>query len=247
MSGSPALDNYLQKWRRRWPEWQLAELFVPQGQRELAVTWFALLQEFDDAFNISGDPLPADAKLRWWREELHAWEGQRSRHPLGRRLGEITAAWSGLAQSLEDLPHTRDRDHDIDAARVGLQRYARAIAAIEAVLFPDTESRNDIAEGIVMQTLAVRCMSLVAPMTSVDSSNGSGSEEDRMSSVSMQKDRAGKLLRHWSEHAGTLPRRIRSVLVWQRLGRFAAGERRYAHGSLSMLWRIWNMARRRDQ
>ena len=42
--------------------------FVAEPQRELAVAWFALLQEFDDMLNTSGDPLPADAKLAWWGE-----------------------------------------------------------------------------------------------------------------------------------------------------------------------------------
>src|SRR5687768_15564035 len=62
MSDSTALDSFLDKWRARWPEWQMAEVFVPPARRAIAVAWFALLQEFEDAMNIAGDPMPADAK-----------------------------------------------------------------------------------------------------------------------------------------------------------------------------------------
>ena len=70
MTDSTALDSFLDKWRTRWPEWRVVEVFVPAGQRPLAVAWFALLQEFTDAMNIAGDPLPADAKLAWWGGDL---------------------------------------------------------------------------------------------------------------------------------------------------------------------------------
>ena len=63
MTTSSALDSFLDKWRTRWPEWSVAEPFVPEAQRTLVVAWFTLLQEFDDILNTSGDPMPADAKL----------------------------------------------------------------------------------------------------------------------------------------------------------------------------------------
>ena len=65
MTTSTALDSFLDKWRTRWPEWQVAEPFIAESQRTLVVAWFALLQEFDDILNIPGDPMPADAKLAW--------------------------------------------------------------------------------------------------------------------------------------------------------------------------------------
>ena len=59
MSDSAALVSFLEKWHARWPEWSVAEIFVAPARRDIAVAWFALLQEFDDVLNISGDPLPA--------------------------------------------------------------------------------------------------------------------------------------------------------------------------------------------
>ncbi|MGX9080248.1 hypothetical protein ACWTQY_30775, partial [Klebsiella pneumoniae] len=51
---STALDSFLDKWRSRWPEWSVAAPFVAEPQRDIAVAWFALLQEFDDMLNTSG-------------------------------------------------------------------------------------------------------------------------------------------------------------------------------------------------
>jgi len=104
---STALDSFLDKWRSRWPEWSVAAPFVAESQRELAVAWFALLQEFDDMLNTSGDPLPADAKLAWWGEELRSWAVHRSRHPLGRLLEPVRAPWAQLAEALPDLVEAR--------------------------------------------------------------------------------------------------------------------------------------------
>ena len=54
MSDSAALDSFLDKWRARWPEWSVGEIFVVPERRDIAVAWFALLQEFDD---VPGDAL----------------------------------------------------------------------------------------------------------------------------------------------------------------------------------------------
>ena len=100
---SSALDSFLDKWRERWPEWSFVERFVAEAERARTVAWFALLQEFDDMLNTSGDPTPADAKLAWWGEELRSWAEQRSRHPLGRLLEPRPAPWAELAHALPTL------------------------------------------------------------------------------------------------------------------------------------------------
>ena len=33
MSDQAALEAFLDKWRARWPEWRVAEVFVPASQR----------------------------------------------------------------------------------------------------------------------------------------------------------------------------------------------------------------------
>lgn len=134
-----ALDSFLEKWRARWPEWQVAESFVPAHQRELAAAWFSLLQEFEDAMNVEGETLPADAKLAWWGEELRDWARQRSRHPLGRVLQPNAAPWFELGEALPTLQRLRE----VGDAQTA-QPLAQAIAAIEATLFAADAAENSV-------------------------------------------------------------------------------------------------------
>ena len=59
MTTPTALDSFIDKWRSRWPEWSVAEVFMAPDRRERSLAWFALLQEFEDILNVAGDPLPA--------------------------------------------------------------------------------------------------------------------------------------------------------------------------------------------
>lgn len=155
MTTSSALDSFLDKWRTRWPEWSVAEPFVPEAQRNLTVAWFTLLQEFDDILNTAGDPMPADAKLAWWGEELRSWAAQRSRHPLGRLLEPVRAPWAQLADTLPDLIEARAAAPEPTHALRALQAYAAAVAAVEAVMF-DTPVRGEVTRPVLLQTLAQR-------------------------------------------------------------------------------------------
>lgn len=152
MSDSAALDSFLDKWRARWPEWSVAEIFVSPERRDIAQAWFALLQEFDDVLNVSGDPLPADAKLAWWGEELRGWSAQRSRHPLGRRLEPVRAPWASLADALPVLAAARETPAGRDEAVAALAAYGAAVSAVEADVF----GRAPDSETVVAQVLAAR-------------------------------------------------------------------------------------------
>lgn len=154
MSQSSALDSFLDKWRSRWPEWSVAEPFIPEPQRRLAAAWFALLQEWEDIMNIAGDPLPADAKLAWWQQELNDWSNQRSRHPLGRVLEPVRAPWAQLAQTLPAMQAARAQPDDLAQAMGRLQAFAEAVVAVEAVVFARTRSSD--ATAVVVQWLDAR-------------------------------------------------------------------------------------------
>ena len=134
MTTPTALDSFIDKWRSRWPEWSVAEVFMAPDRRERSLAWFALLQEFEDILNVAGDPLPADAKLGWWASELRDWQGQRSRHPLGRLLEPLPAPWALLADALPSLVAARERPRDGDAALAALTAYTGAVAEVEAVV-----------------------------------------------------------------------------------------------------------------
>ena len=220
MTDTPAYASFLDKWRERWPEWPVAEPFVPPAQRELAVAWFALLQEFEDAMNISGDPVPADAKLGWWGEELRDWARRRSRHPLGRLLEPKGAPWAALAEALPSVPTLREPWPDLDAALARVQPWARAVAAVEAALFG---GRSDASgeRAIGLQWLATRA-----------SADGQGVDLAALLAAWPMRPRASLPRRLWAAQA-----RAR-VRAWLKSG----GEPRPV-SRLRLLWQAWNAAR----
>ena len=239
MSDSTALDNFLDKWRTRWPEWQMAEVFVPPPRRAVAVAWFALLQEFEDAMNIAGDPTPADAKLAWWGEELRDWARQRSRHPLGRMLEPQPAPWTVLAEALPQLILARDRPADAAAAFAGLQNYGQAVAEVEATLF--TASASDaLAQVIAVQTLASRLADAGGAALPLREGRVAATNDPKTQS----RQWAEVLLQRWPERQGGRERRILSALARGRLRRFAqAGEAAPMPSPAVLLFNAWRAAR----
>jgi len=224
---SSALDSFLDKWRERWPEWAFVERFVDEADRARSVAWFALLQEFDDMLNASGDTTPQDAKLAWWGEELRSWDSQRSRHPLGRLLEPVRAPWSQLADALPDLIPARERPADAAQARSMLARYAAAVAAVEAAMF-NSKASPAAADAFATQTLALRVQEQAAAVPQAFANE-------------MEWDKA--LQASWpSRVAGPRPRRIYAVLARGRQqARIRGGE--YQPSPAGLLWRSWWAAR----
>jgi phytoene/squalene synthetase len=236
MSDSTALDSFLEKWRARWPEWSVAEIFVPVERRGRAVAWFALLQEFEDALNIDGDPLPADAKLAWWSEELRGWANQRSRHPLGRTLEPVRAPWARLADTLPGLPAVRAQAEDAEAAFAALAAHADAVAAVEAVVL----GRAVPAQALAAQVLAGRLTHVGPAAAPVAVARQAGRGEHAA-------------LRHWGRllqqrwggpRQGARERRILGAYAQARLARFIkAGEPAALPSHAALLFTGWRAAR----
>ena len=237
MTDSTALDSFLEKWRIRWPEWRVVEIFVPEAQRRLVVAWFSLLQEFTDAMNIAGDPLPADAKLAWWGEELRDWQQQRSRHPLGRVLEPHRAPWFELAEALPVLQRLRERPRDAADVQEIAKPLATAIAAVEAVLFGARPSL-DWVQAIQAQLLSARL------------ENAGQSALPLQLPANVEASQAGwanHLLQQWPAlKEGANARRLWSALARARLQRFTTAEAGVAPLSpAAALWRGWRAARAR--
>ncbi|KAB7764891.1 phytoene synthase [Xanthomonas maliensis] len=225
MSHSSALDSFLDKWRSRWPEWAVAEPFVPSSQRPLAVAWFALLQEWEDIMNIAGDPLPADAKLAWWQQELRDWSGQRSRHPLGRVLEPVRAPWAALAETLPAVQAARSTPATLAQALQTLQPFAEAVIAVEAVLF----ERRAPGEARVVAVQWLDARQRAAGEAAAPAGIGSA-------------DWRQQLLRAWpGKPALARPHRVWSRLARLRLRRELAGKPAYAP-PLQQLWHSWRAA-----
>lgn len=156
MGDHEAIGSFIDKWRARWPEWAVAEVFVPREQRESTLAWMALLQEVTDAAWGGSDPRPGEAKLGWWAEELMGWSRGIRRHPLGQVLQKYPVAWGQLASSLPSLRDSRERPVDMEDAFARVQGFAEAVATIEQALFgggkPD--AGGIVASNLLQQRLA---------------------------------------------------------------------------------------------
>ncbi|HEY5971338.1 MAG TPA: phytoene/squalene synthase family protein [Pseudoxanthomonas sp.] len=238
MTDSTALDGFLDKWRKRWPEWAVVEVFVPASQRRLAVAWFALQQEFVDAMNIAGDPLPGDAKLAWWGEELRDWSRQRSRHPLGRVLEPQRAPWGVLADALPVVALMREQPVNAETAFTTSRALASAIIEVESALFGHPPDEAQV-QAVGAQLLAARLEeagTAAVPATAPDCQSGP-----------LESAWTTELLQRWPERIdGAVPCRLWSALARSRLQRFrAAGEGIAPLSPARALWLGWRAARRR--
>ena len=135
MSDREALQGFTEKWLAQWPEWPVAEVFVPAEHRELARAWFSLRDELTEAAWGGDDPRPGEAKLGWWAEELDGWSRGARRHPLGLALQPLPAPWTNLAECLPALRASRERPRDLDDALFSLEPYAEAVAGVSQRLF----------------------------------------------------------------------------------------------------------------
>lgn len=111
--------SFVDKWRARWPEWELGMVFVPAAQKPRAEAWLSLLQELGDAAWGGTDPTPGLAKLAWWQEELIGWSKGARRHPLGAVLQPLAAPWQALGRTLPDLRALRDDEGVGEIAGLG--------------------------------------------------------------------------------------------------------------------------------
>lgn len=129
-----APDAFIDKWRARWPEWAVAQVFVLPARRDTWMAWAALQQELGDAAWGGSDARPGEAKLGWWQEELLGWSRGLRRHPLGALLQARAADWRGLADALPALRDSRERPADAGHALRQVRPVAEAICRIDLAL-----------------------------------------------------------------------------------------------------------------
>lgn len=131
-----SLDAAHAKWRAHWPEWEIAEIFLPSKDRQQSWAWFAWLDELASAAWSGADAAPGMAKLAWWQEELRGWAKGARRHPLGVALQSMPIDWTEIADQMGGL---RERDlgvsGQIDALSRASEGFARAVAKAEHNIF----------------------------------------------------------------------------------------------------------------
>lgn len=217
----PAAEEFTAKWQRRWPEWGIAEAFVPAAQREIAVAWLSLQNELTEAAWGGEDPTPGLAKLAWWHEELEGWAKGARRHPLGASLQRLPAPWTTLARALSIFPSTRGQDPaTAQSALVGL---ADALDTCEAALLGDTrDSGAPATEATTLALLGARALL-------------TGSGED-----------AGWLLQRWPRGAsGSRPGRLHRALLRGRLAGLVASKQGRPLSGWRVLGASWRAVRGR--
>lgn len=225
-----ALEDFLGKWRGRWPEWRIAQVFVAEAQRETIEAWFALLQEWTDAAWAGDDPTPGFAKLAWWQEELLGWSKGVRRHPLGRVLQKRPAPWATLAASLPALQAVREPLRRWDAPQAlmaQLQPLADAIADCERALFA-----FDAAPGAAHRADPFALLAAHALW-----------HRDEAADAARAQAWAAQLAATAPQRAGSRPRRIHDALGHARLRRVAAAGEVSALSPAVALWRSWRAAR----
>lgn len=227
MSDQAALEAFLDKWRVRWPEWRVAEVFVPASQRASTLAWLALRQELADAAWDGADPRPGAAKLAWWSDELRGWANGRRRHPLGLALQRVPAPWDALADALPALAAARETPlHAAD----GLASLHEALAPFAAA----AAAVSDAIAGDISRT-ATGAGALAASLAAVRTLAGDGAPAA-----------AEALLDAWpARPAGTRADRIFAALARQRLrpSRAQGSGRNPAPSYWHSLWAAWRAGR----
>ena len=224
MSEREALQGFLDKWRARWPEWAVAEVFVPEAQRECVQAWLALRDELNEAAWGGEDPRPGAVKLDWWAEELAGWSRGIRRHPLGLALHKIPAPWHRLATCLPALRASREQAAGLEAALATLEPYAEAVAEVARHLFDSAAPAP--ARSVVVSLLAERMLR----------HGGWSTPQDALA----VRDRARCLLAQWPRpRHGSRPGRIHAAIVRGRLQRCAQGKpaRLTRLKTLALAWR----------
>ena len=209
MSDREALQGFLDKWRAQWPEWTVAEVFVPEAQRERAQAWFALREELGEAAWGGEDPRPGDAKLVWWAEELDGWSRGARRHPLGLALQKIPAPWDDLAACLPELRASRERPLNLEAALFALEPYAEGVAGVAHHLFDSVTPAP--ARNVVVSLLAERVLRYPDGATPLGGPDARGWASGLLAQLQPPCD-------------GTRPGRIHAAVVRGRLQRYAQGK-----------------------
>jgi hypothetical protein len=231
MSDQEALGSFIDKWRARWPEWSVAEVFVPGGQRESTLAWMALLQELTDAAWGGSDPRPGEAKLGWWMEELQGWSRGVRRHPLGQVLQKFPAEWPQLAASLPSLRASRERPVDADDAYAQLGSLVGAVVLSEQVLFGgSTEAASDVIASNLLHLRLAHHPGDAAPLQVLAQAGESAAIAEWTRQLAARA----------SLHGASRPRRLLAGLSRARLLRGAPVQ---PVPAIQALWASWRAAR----
>lgn len=151
---SEVLQSYLDSWRRDWPEWSIAERFIPQSLRTVAQAWFAVQQQWEGLLPAASESMATAAKQAWWKHEIDNWQQGQALHPLGSVLCVITAPWAQLATTMTCLQTLQCTSADVRHGYQELWAMIHALATIDNHLFGRTVSSDP--QALLIQWLDAR-------------------------------------------------------------------------------------------
>ncbi len=225
-----ALADFVAKWRARWPEWAIAEVFIAADQRASALAWAILQQELGDAAWGGADPTPGRAKLGWWQEELSSWSRGARRHPIATVLQDLSAPWESLASTLPSLIASRERPGSVAEAFAALEPFSIAIGDIDRALFGSSPGGEDsrLVSACLLQSRMWQEGDAYLPLDMLARA-GSG---DAVATWAAELDR------QWPHSgAGNRVRRLWAALARQRLRGSSIAEPIPAWRTLWLSWR----------
>jgi phytoene synthase len=122
--------------------------FLPAERRRAITALYALCRELDDAVDEPSDPSIAQARLAWWRGELHNLYQGVPQHPVTRALKPFVSRFdidSGTLGEIIDgmeMDVVQTRYLDFAALKLYCRRVAGAVGVLAAKIFGHTDPRT---------------------------------------------------------------------------------------------------------
>ena len=111
-------------------------MFLPPPRRRAITALYAFCREVDDVVDETSDPGVAQAKLAWWREQVHATFAGTPQHPVALALQPVVAAF-GLPEMhfqsvIDGMTMDLERSRYLDFA--DLEAYCHRVAGVVGLL-----------------------------------------------------------------------------------------------------------------
>jgi len=111
-------------------------MFLPPPRRRAITALYAFCREVDDVVDEASDPAVAQAKLLWWREEVHAIFAGAPQHPVARALQPVVAAFplpeAHFQAVIDGMTMDLERNRYLDFA--DLEAYCYRVAGVVGLM-----------------------------------------------------------------------------------------------------------------
>lgn len=150
-SASAAFGGFEEKWLAANPEQATVALFLAADARLRASAFGCLVHELEQAVFGVREAHVAEAKIRWWRQELLAAASGEPRHPVSAVLfadppaaGLDAAGWTALADGALEQRHSGTAA-DMESLLSGYAAMYLPMARVETALFSPSADAAAVA------------------------------------------------------------------------------------------------------